>query len=647
VTIRETNKPPVFALPAYYTALPENAAVSTGVIKVAALDTDTTAPNNVVTYSISGGNVGQVFSIDSSNGQVRVASALDYETRTTYVLTIVANDGGSPSLAGSTTVVVSVADVNDKDPVFESSAYSGSVSESASIGSVVLTVRAVDADGTSPFNQVSYQIVDGNVGSKFAVGQSNGKIVVNGILDYETVNFYSLTVAAIDSGAPTVLSFTSVVNITVQDVNDNYPVFQNTPYTASLSESVIIGTPVKTVTAIDADGTAAFNTVSYSIVGGNSQNKFSINSATGAITTQATLDFDTTTSYTLTVRATDSGAPSVTTYQTIVSVSLTDVNDNAPTFTQTSYSVSVSESATTSSAVLTIVATDGDKTSANNVVTYTITGGSGSGNFTIGKNTGVLSTKGKLDYEKSDSLTLTVEARDNGTPSLSSSKVVNVAITDVNDNTPQFDAPVYIAYVPITAALNTPVLTMAAADLDGTSANNQVTFTIDDGAYGHFAVSSTDRSSSLQTAYVYVTGDLTEDPVLDDDGPIVYWLTINAQDNGSPSRSNTTLMIIHVEENTAPFFQEGADFSTTISSSSSVGDFVTAAAASDDNQSIPFGVVTYSFGSSTGSVPFAINAATGDITVSGSLTESSYSLEVVATDGGSLSATITFVITVA
>ena len=127
---------------------------------------------------------------------------------------------------------------------------------------------------------------------------------------------------------------------------------------------------------------------------------FQLNGNTGILSTSNAMpDRDTDYEYfDITIRAEDQGSPSRSTDR-VIRVGLTDVNDNAPVCTQSTFSGSVDENVATGSSVLTIGATDSDVTSTNNVITYTLTGGSGSSVFTVGSSSGIISTASSIDYE--------------------------------------------------------------------------------------------------------------------------------------------------------------------------------------------------------------------------------------------------------
>ena len=154
-------------------------------------------------------------------------------------------------------------------------------------------------------------------------------------MDYETTSHYLLTVNATDEGSPP-QSASARINITVINVNDNVPVFETSSEVATIPEDVAIGTQVVRLNATDSDGSA----LRFDIKSGNKGNAFAIDKSTGLITVAARLDREATANYTLAVMATDTGGKSVVHN---ASLQVTDVNDNAPQFTSTSYFANVME----------------------------------------------------------------------------------------------------------------------------------------------------------------------------------------------------------------------------------------------------------------------------------------------------------------
>ena len=312
VSVTDVNEAPALNSEEYSFTVSEDVAISTAVGSVSATDPDV---GDTLTFSITAGDDDGKFSIDPS-GSLSVAKALDHETAASYTLTVQAADPGS--LSDTATVSVSVTDVNET-PSFGAEEYTLTIAEDAATGAAVGTVAAADPDEDA----LTYSITAGNDDGKFRI-DSRGSLLVAGALDFETTSSYALTVQAADLDG---LSDTAAVAVTVTDVNEA-PSFGAATYTFTVSEDAAISTAVGTVSAIDPDDG---DTLTYSITDGNGDGKFAINSSSGEIAIAASLDYETTTSYALTVQAADSGSLSGT---ATVNITVTNVAEDPPTAPQ-------------------------------------------------------------------------------------------------------------------------------------------------------------------------------------------------------------------------------------------------------------------------------------------------------------------------
>lgn len=259
VVVNDVNdNPPQFTQKSYSVTIAEDAAVNSLVAVVRATDPDT-GDNADIRYSIAGQNK---FTINPTNGRITLISALDYEQQQSYTLDVTAKDRGRPSLSNTTTVTVSVTDVNDNRPRFSSNVYQASVKEDIPVGSSVLPVHAFDAD--SGLNkQVRYSIQRGSEEIPFNVDSVSGVISTARPLNFESKSQYSFFVIATDGGKPP-LSSSAQVAVTVVDVNDNAPQFPKSVYNADVREDEKVGRQIVQVTATDVDS----KTIYYSIISG-------------------------------------------------------------------------------------------------------------------------------------------------------------------------------------------------------------------------------------------------------------------------------------------------------------------------------------------------------------------------------------------
>ncbi|MGV6860042.1 MAG: cadherin domain-containing protein [bacterium] len=418
VTITDVNESVVGAVSdsnAAANSVLESASVGDAVgITAQASDPDGT---DTVTYSLSD-DAGGLFSIDSSTGVVKVAGALDAETATSHSITVLATSSDTSTSSQSYTISVSDVDEFDVGAVSDVDAAGSTVAENAAVGSTVgITASASDADVT---DGVTYSLSD-NAGGLFAIDTNSGVVTVASALDYESTTSHNIAVLATSSDGST---SSTVFTITVSDVNDNAP-----PITAgqsfSISELASVGDSVGAVSATDVDtGTTLSD---WSIVGGNADGVFGIDSSTGEIriADTANLDFDTTPSYTLSLTVSDGSNTSAV---ETVAISIVD----QVIAIAAGQSFSIAENAVNGDAVGTVLTT-GDAPQS-----FSINAGNIGSAFAI-DNAGniTVADASAIDYESVSSYTLIVEAFDG---SSSVSGAISVALINLNE-APQLNLP--------------------------------------------------------------------------------------------------------------------------------------------------------------------------------------------------------------
>lgn len=382
VTITDVNEySPDFTGQQSADSVSEAIAVGATIITIVATDGDTA---DTLTYSLN--TPSNTFSIDSSTGEVFTIMALDRETQDTYSLDIVATDDNPVNTQHSTihSLTITVTDVNDITPYFDPASYVASVSESTSIGDTVTAVTANDEDNASD-GIITYSITSvSNPGTSFQVDGSTGIITVLNTLDYETTSSYNLEVLATDGGGSV---GTAIVNVAVDSYNEFIPTFSPAAPTFDVDETLAVGNSIGVVAATDSDS-GDDGVFTYVITSGD-DGTFSVDPSTGDITLIASLDYETRTSYSLTVEAADNGVdPSAKTGQATVIVNINDMNDNGPVCSPTTYATTIAEDSTAGNAVITVTCTDGDVTTAFSDLIYTIDLGNDDGHFDIGTSSG-------------------------------------------------------------------------------------------------------------------------------------------------------------------------------------------------------------------------------------------------------------------
>ena len=341
---------PVFTQNTYRLAIPENTQPGALNLSVSASDPD--GSNVSITYSIVSGDPGNLFSIDSSTGDVVLVMFLDFETADQYNMTVRGLETSTTGLSQDVSLLVVVTPINESPPVFTSAVYTETVLENITRGSVVAQVVARDND-TGLDGNVTFRIVSGNVNGTFAIDILNGTISLAMPLDREAFPMYSLVIEASDQGQP---SFTSMarVTITVGDVNDNAPTISPVSSPLNISIDSPVGTPIVQVMASDPD-VGSNGRLTFSIASGNINSSFQITNSTGVIELAKRL-LSSGNVFLLDIEVSDHGQPQLTS-RVNVTVNTVPASDFAPRFTSTIYMVTINESLTAGSDVITINAT--------------------------------------------------------------------------------------------------------------------------------------------------------------------------------------------------------------------------------------------------------------------------------------------------
>ena len=415
-----------------------------------------------VTYSISSGNIGSKFDIDTAKGDIILVDHLDFETLNTYTLVIKAvdKDAGTP-LTGTTTLSLTVSDANDNLPSCTPMVHSLSFPESTTGGSSIVTLTCDDLD-SGVNGQLEYSIVsiNGNAAATSFQVDASGEVTTAATttLDFESLTkSYRILIRVKDKGV-VALSTTVTVNVDLSDVNENAPVFVSTPYATNVQETTAIGTSVYKVTATDADTSQS---IRYSISPSNQY--FEIDPTSGNLYTIDMIDFDTlgATTVTLTVVATDNGQPSQSSTAT-VTFTVINANDGIPVFNPGVYTASIPENTAATHTVLQLTVTDIDDTT----FTYSIISGNGDNVFFVDTSGRLLlNNDANFDYDtQAQSYLLVVQAQDSGTNVATATVAIDV--TSVNEAAPLLGVTDNTVTIAENSASGTSVDTVAATDTD-------------------------------------------------------------------------------------------------------------------------------------------------------------------------------------
>ncbi|XP_032895639.1 cadherin EGF LAG seven-pass G-type receptor 1 isoform X2 [Amblyraja radiata] len=529
VTVSDRNDHvPLFELSEYREVIRENVEVGYEVLTIRATDSDAPSNANMLYRIVNSHENNSVFEIDIRSGIVRTRGVIDRERVAEYQLIVEANDQGRDPgpLSATATVYIIVEDENDNSPQFSEKRYFVQVREDVPVNTKILQVKASDRDKGSNA-VIYYSIVSGNIRGQFYIDSLNGNIDIINPLDYETTREYTLRVKAQDGGRPPLINSTGLVMIQVIDVNDNAPIFVSTPFQATVLENMAIGYSVIHIQAIDADSGDNAR-LEYRLVDTPPDFPLVISNNTGWITIAMELDRETTEFYAFGVEARDNGIPSMT-FSAGISITVLDVNDNNPTFTERVYNLRLNEDAPVGSSVLTVTAIDRD---ANSVVTYQISSGNTRNRFSITSQSGggLITLALPLDYKQERQYVLTVTASD-GTRIDTVQVYINV--TDANTHRPVFQSSHYTVSINEDKPIGTAVVIISASDED-TGENARITYIMEDNI-PQFKIDSD-------------TGTVTTQMELDYEDLASYTLAITARDNGIPQKSDTTYVEILIND---------------------------------------------------------------------------------------------------
>ncbi|KAM5157064.1 cadherin-10-like [Mantella aurantiaca] len=360
---------PTFLEHIYSASVPEMSDVGSFVVQVTAVDADDPSYGNSakVIYSILQGQ--PYFSVESETGIIRTALPnMNREIREHYQVVIQAKDMGGQmgGLSGTTTVNITLTDVNDNPPRFTQNTYHLSVSESSSVGTPVGHIKAVDADiGRNA--EVRYRITDGDEMGMFEIATERttqeGVLTVRKKLDYESKRLYTLKLEVENTHVDPHFHYlgpfkdTATVKISVEDA-DEPPVFGRASYMFKVHEDIELGTIIGTVMARDPDTISS--PIRFSLDRHTDLDRiFNIHSGNGSIYTAKPLDREISQWHNLSIIATEINNPKQTTRGTVY-ILILDVNDNAPQFAMF-YDTFVCENARPGQLIQTISAVDKDE----------------------------------------------------------------------------------------------------------------------------------------------------------------------------------------------------------------------------------------------------------------------------------------------
>ncbi|KAM3926901.1 protocadherin gamma-C5-like [Leptodactylus fuscus] len=489
--------------------------------------------------------------------QLILEKVLDREEKREHNLILTAIDGGEPARSGTCRITIVVLDINDNPPVFNQSVYKISIRENLPLRTVILTLNATDQDdGANGEIQFSFDDHTSKPAKRlFGLNEQNGEIYINGLVDYEESNFYELSITASDKGSPR-LEGNCIVHVEIEDINDNPPEIGFSIVTNNIPENAPSGAVVGFIDVKDKDSgkngeikldlspNVPFRIRSH-------QNRY-------ALVTDGNLDREETPQYTIELTAGDLGSPPLYS-KTSVTLSVSDINDNAPLFTQSTYNAFIKENTDPGTLLCTVSATDLDE-GVNSDLVYSIVesqidGSSVSSYVYIHSSDGNIYAQRSFDYEQIQVLHITIKVEDSGSPQLSSTVPVFIFILDTNDNPPSLLYPehsedlIVQEKIPKSTSAGYLVTKLSAVDLDS-GHNAWLVFTlVDPISYSSFQVSK-------HTGEVRTVRGLQESENMEQQ------LVISISDQGNPPLSTTVTVLVSIADEVIVERPKSGDFLT-------------------------------------------------------------------------------------
>nr|XP_033489037.1 protocadherin alpha-3-like isoform X6 [Epinephelus lanceolatus] len=484
---------------------------------------------------------------ESISPELVLQKALDREKKPHMQLMLTAVDGGTPPNSGTSEIEINILDINDNAPMFSSTLYKVKTLENIPIGTAIFTINATDADeGTN--GDIVYSLRDkdqDHILDIFKIDPDTGIISVKGKIDYEERKAFEIRAEARDKAQPP-LSAHSKVLVEVIDVNDNAPEITVTSLLNTVNEDADVGTAIALVSVLDRDSgkngevkCEILNTVPFKLET-NYKNYYSL-------VVDGHLDREVTPKYNVTISATDEGSPPLSNIS-VISVHVSDVNDNAPYFPEQLINIYVKENSKVGTVIKRVTATDADVNN-NGHVSYSLLDSNSKSlplptMVNINSETGDIVSLQSFNYEEIKTFQFKVQATDSGVPPLSSNVTVNVLILDENDNNPTILAPysehgsVNSESIPYSAEAGYFVAKIRAVDADS-GYNALLSY--------HLSEPKGNNLFRIGTS----TGEIRTKRRMSDNDLKTHPLVVLVSDNGEPSLSATVSIEVVVVESTA------------------------------------------------------------------------------------------------
>ena len=597
VTLSDVNdNSPVFSSARYTASIQESSATNAIVATIPVLQAEDSDNgfNGTVSFFLAHTYSNFPFKIVPRTGVIFVGSPrfLDAEDIILYDFQVIARDNGSPVRMATSTITISILDVNDVAPVFVSPTYHFSVAEDVAVGYRFGNVEAFDGD-VMP-QSVTY-FIQGDSPLPFALNSTSGELITTSSLNYENISEYVFTVTSADSGRPSPLFTSSQVFVEVIDIPDTVPVAVSDSLSITVPENLPTNTIIGQVSTKTTDDR-------FRLINDPSKGNFAIDELSGEIQLVLSLDFEELSFHHFVVQAYNFGDPDL--YVNIsVFINVTDINDNYPTISGIPAMLQVSEDIGEFNVLFTAHVTDRDSLNVTDIsfhLTRKTSSDCTNVRFDIHVNGSVIvGAGGLLNYQDCIfHLSVIVFDFGNDSRSLSTSADCIVSIRDINNH-----APIFLSSNPrdifvLEGTVHSPRIVQLRASDNDSGLNAEISFSIRDcNSYYHCNLSLT---SSLQQCIPVsfphcpisvdnVTGDVYALRDFDHEVASLYILTVLAKDSGSPSLSSSvTLRVSIVDVNDSPLLVATNTSHVSISEDVTQGVLIALITVSDEDN---FGVI--------------------------------------------------------
>ncbi|KAL0973727.1 hypothetical protein UPYG_G00210150 [Umbra pygmaea] len=537
------DNPPTFQNLPHSMTISEDTDPGDVIFQVMAIDDDL-GENSTIMYILE--EDFDFFRIDPYVGDVSLQRPIDFDAKNKYVLTVLATDEGSPSWATSAELSITVR--NRTNPIFQTLLYPLKVPENITPFTTILHVQARNPEGY----HLIYSLQEENSSRNFQIDFKTGVLRVTDFLDYESQTLHLLTIRATDS--VTGYFSEAAVEIEVEDINDNTPVFSKLTYTVDIPEGLPIGTSVLQIMASDRDS-GRNKDITFHILGTgeNETDFFAIDPQSGLVVTTQVLDYENTKYFQMKVKAVDNGTNPLSSEANVL-VNVTDVNDNPPNFSQSQYQANLDEMAKCGNIVIKIQATDPDTRDLNHLQ-YKILSGNEGRYFAINETSGIISFSNVCKRNLDPFYNLTVAVSDG---IFQNTAPVNIEMMNTNKHSPYFHKNIYEAELAENAEAGTRVIRLAAIDPD-------------DGPYGSVDYTIINKLADDKFS-IDKDGQIITSQPLDRENPSqrVIAIKVMAKDGGGKVAFCTVKIILTDENDNAPQFK-ASEYQVSIQSTVNKG----------------------------------------------------------------------------